>query len=257
MNTASWVQRFAPRPESVARLVCFHHAGASAAVFRPWALQMPEFVEVCAIQLPGHGPRLAEAPLEDIGQIAERVVAALSPLIDRPMFLFGHSMGATLAWETAMTLVDTGRHSPSHLFVSGRRPPHMDDGRSALSHLDEPTFISEIGRRYAPIAKEVLAEPEVLTLLLPALRSDIKALEAHRPAQRTSPLPVPITAMGGASDASAPPDHLDAWRLLTSSHFQRRIYPGGHFYLDERRSTVLQDVSITIRHAVGTGEFAK
>ena len=109
------------------------------------------------------------------------------------------------------------------------------------------TFLQEISRRYAPIPREILAEPSLLDLLLPALRADIRALESYQPQLHDAPLPIPITAMGGDADDSAPARHLDAWRDFTSASFRRQSYPGGHFYVEERRPAVIADVVATIR----------
>jgi medium-chain acyl-[acyl-carrier-protein] hydrolase len=246
-NTASWIQRYAPRPECAVRVFCFHHAGAGAASYRPWALAMPDFVEVCALQLPGHGHRWAERPLDDMPSIVSEAVAAMVPVLDKPYAMFGHSMGATVGAEVAAALARGAWPLPFHLFVSGRRPPHVDDGRSPIGHLDQDTFLQEISRRYAPIPREILAEPSLLELLLPALRADIRALESYRPQLPDAPLPIPVTAMGGEADESAPARHLDAWREFTSASFRRLSYPGGHFYVEERRHAIIADVVATIR----------
>jgi medium-chain acyl-[acyl-carrier-protein] hydrolase len=217
---------------------------------------MPDFVEVCALQLPGHGHRWGEAPLDHMPSIVAEAVSAMVPILDRPYAVFGHSMGATVAAEVVTALAVGARPLPFHLFVSGRRPPHIDDGRSPIGHLDQPTFLQEIARRYAPIPGEILAEPSLLELLLPALRADIRALESYRPQLLDAPLPISITAMGGDADDSAPARHLDAWRDFTSASFRRLSYPGGHFYVEERRHAVIADVVATIRAFLDTRNAA-
>lgn len=243
------MQRFAPRPGCDLRLFCFHHAGVGAAVYRPWALQMRPDVEVCAIELPGRGSRLGEAPLESVSDMVTALLPRLRPELDRPFAFFGHSMGAVLAFETAAALVAAGHAAPGHLFVSGRRPPHMPDPHSPLSELADAEFVVEINRRYGGIRPELLAHPDVMELLLPALRADIRALDRHRPARPTHPLPCPITAMGGDLDGVTPIDHLEAWRPLTAATFTLKQYPGDHFYLDPRRADVLSDLHAPLRLA--------
>ncbi|TXC66112.1 thioesterase [Piscinibacter aquaticus] len=127
MAKVAWVQRFAPRPACDLRLVCFHHAGVGAAVYRPWAVDLPPDVEVCAIELPGRGSRLREAPLDSVARIVSELIPHLQAEVDRPFAFFGHSMGAVLAYETAVALSAAGGPVPQHLFVSGRRPPHVPD----------------------------------------------------------------------------------------------------------------------------------
>lgn len=243
----AWVQRFAPRPSCDLRLFCFHHAGVGAAVYRPWALQMHTDVEVCAIELPGRGNRLREPALESIGAIVAQLLEHLRPELDRPFVFFGHSMGAVLAYEVALALAETGQPVPEHLFVSGRRPPHVPDPMSPLGELPDSAFVAEINRRYGGIRPELLQHPDVMELLLPALRADIRALDRHQPPRPRVALPCPITAMGGEADAVTPMEHLDAWRPLTTAAFAVKRYPGDHFYLDPRRPEVLADLAAAVR----------
>lgn len=245
----AWVQRFVPRPACDLRLFCFHHAGVGAAVYRPWALQLAPEVEVCAVELPGRGSRLSEPALASVDAIVAQLVDHLLPELDRPFVFFGHSMGAVLAYETSLALAEAGHPVPEHLFVSGRRPPHVPDPMSPLGELPDAAFVSEIGRRYGGIHPELLQHPDVMALLLPALRADIRALDRHCPAHPRASLPCPITAMGGDADAVTPAEHLEAWRTLTAASFASRLYPGGHFYLEPRRTEVLADLRAAVRLA--------
>jgi medium-chain acyl-[acyl-carrier-protein] hydrolase len=245
----AWVQKFVPRPSCDLRLFCFHHAGVGAAIYRPWALQVQAEVEVCAIELPGRGNRLREPALESVGEIVALVLANLLPELDRPFFFFGHSMGAVLAYETALALAESGHPVPEHLFVSGRRPPHVPDPMTPLGELPVSAFVEEINRRYGGIRPELLAHPDVMELLLPALRADIRALDRHRPAHPRKALPCPITAMGGDADAVTPAQHLEAWRPLTTAAFALKRYGGDHFYLDGRRAELLTDLAAAFRVA--------
>ena len=96
----------------------------------------------------------------------------------------------------------------------------------------------------------MLAEPELLALLLPTLRADITALETHSWVPGAM-LECPITAFGGATDGTAPPAHLEAWRAMTSGRFQRREFAGGHFYLTEQRLALVADVEAALTPRAG------
>jgi len=114
-----------------------------------------------------------------------------------------------------------------------------------LRHLSDAAFVAEINRRYSGIPPEIAAEPDVLALLLPALRADIAALETHQPSSR-DPLDCPLLVFGGSDDPLTPRAHLDAWRGESRSNFGVRIFPGGHFYLDDCREAVVAEVSRTL-----------
>jgi surfactin synthase thioesterase subunit len=216
-----------------------------ASVYRLWPRLLPESLDVCAVQLPGRENRLNEPRVPSVAQLVEALVPALLPELDLPFAFFGHSMGAVLAAELARALEARGGPLPGQLLVSARRPPHLPGTELPLRALPDATFLAEIQRRYGGIPAEILAQPELLELLLPTLRADIAALELHRPARR-EPLPCPITAFGGADDALTPHAHLEAWRDETRSAFRLRVFPGGHFYLEARRAELLADLAATL-----------
>jgi medium-chain acyl-[acyl-carrier-protein] hydrolase len=57
---------------------------------------------------------------------------------------------------------------------------------------------------------------------------------------------VPIVAYGGDADPNVTSDHLEAWREQTSSMFQRYEFPGGHFYLESARASLLNTLRTTL-----------
>jgi surfactin synthase thioesterase subunit len=245
-----WVYRPKPNGRAVARLFCFHHAGVGGAVYRLWPNGLPDKLEVCAVQLPGRGGRLREPLLSSISAIVDALLPALLPLLDRPFAVFGHSMGAVIGSEFVRALLDRGGPLPEHLVVSGRRPAHVPDSQPLLNVLDDAAFVAEVNLRYGGIPSEVLADAEVMALLLPALRADITALETFHPGRR-APLPCPISAFGGHHDHLTPRAHLEAWRDETLASCRVRVFPGDHFYLEAQRSLVLAELSATLGPMLG------
>ncbi|MEP7311630.1 MAG: alpha/beta fold hydrolase [Pseudomonadota bacterium] len=243
--SVDWLLRQAPRPQAKVRLFCFPYAGVGASVYRLWAAGLPPEVEVCALQLPGRESRLRETPLPTIAAMVDALAHALTAHLDKPFAFFGHSMGAIIAAELARELPARGLPGPAHLFVSGRRPPGMPGTESPLHELGDEDFVAAIVRRYGGIPAEVLRDREVMALLLPCLRADIKALELHRPAQR-SPLQIPVTVFGGAEDRLAPLEHLDAWRDETGAGLRVRVFPGDHFYLNPQRTALLAELTAVL-----------
>ncbi len=246
MTTDRALQRFRPVADPVARLFCFPYAGAGASVYRLWAGGVPRHHEVCAVQLPGREARLREPPLGSVEEMVQEAVAALRPLTDRPYALFGHSMGAVLAYETARALCASSGRAPDYLMVSGRWAPGCSPpALPPIDQLDDRAFADEINRRYGGIPAEIVSDAEVLALLLPALRSDMRALDRYRPAP-LAPLSMPLAAFGGNDDPRVSRVQLEAWRAQTTGPFRVRTFPGDHFYLGPRRGELLAEVATAL-----------
>jgi medium-chain acyl-[acyl-carrier-protein] hydrolase len=237
----SWVMRFRPQAAAALRVVCFHHAGGGASSYRPWAGALPAWLELCAIQLPGREGRFREKPYRHLEDLVAVLAEVIEPLLDRPFAFFGHSLGAILAFEVARALQRRGSRSPVHLFVSGRRAPSRPDPDPAMSHLPERAFVSEMRRRWDGIPAAVLSEPELLQLLLPTLRADIALVENYVYVPG-SPLECPISCFGGTEDPSLRETDLEPWRLQTRDAFSQRMFPGGHFFIQNSRDQVLAAV---------------
>jgi surfactin synthase thioesterase subunit len=177
-----------------------------------------------------------------MSQLVDQVVDALRGWLDRPFALFGHSMGSTLAFELARRLRAQGAPSPIHLFVSGRRAPHLPDHDSPLHNLSEAALLDELVARYGAASSALLRDPELRPLLLPVLRADLEAVETYTYAVQP-PLDCPINAFGGMADPRANAAQLAAWREHTTAAFLMRCFPGDHFYLQPGRVQVLAQVS--------------
>lgn len=237
------VFRPAPREAPVLRLFCFPHAGAGAPVFRLWPQLLPADVELIAFHPAGRGHRLREAPLNTIGGMVDAALDAFDPWMDRPFALFGHSLGAVVASEAARRLQLRG-HAPAHLFVSARAPERQREPE--IHHLPDAEFVAAMNRRYQGIPAEIMAHPDLLALLLPSLRADIRALEHFQlPADRPK-LVCSTTVFGGTRDHQVPMVDLLAWHAETVRPCRIRMFEGDHFYLDPHRTALLAEIASTL-----------
>lgn len=229
------------------RLFCFPYAGGGTPVYRDWQRLLPDEVEVCAAQLPGRGTRLQEPAFTDAGALVEAVAEAITPYLDLPFALFGHSMGAIVSFELARLLRDRHGPAPAHLFVSGRPAPQAPLDRERTFDLPEPLFWEKL-RGLNGTPAEVLEHPELRELMLPLLRADFSVVEtyAYRPGP---PLDCPLTAFGGVADAEVSRAQVEAWGEMTTGPFAARVVPGDHFFLNDpwTRELMLRDIARELR----------
>ena len=227
------------------RLFCLPYAGGSASIYRRWGEVLND-VDVCAVQLPGHGSRFREQPLNHVSELVPELADAMRPYLGLPFALFGHSMGALVAFELARELRRRKWKQPVLLFVSACRALQDPVDGEPISYLPDAEFIREIRKLYAGIPDEVLAAPEFLAIMLPALRADMRILESYRYTHE-EPLDCPISCFGGNQDSHVIPQSLGTWREQTLSTFSLRLFPGGHFFIDSDRATVLQAIADDLR----------
>jgi surfactin synthase thioesterase subunit len=239
MDRDAWLRRFRPAPAAPVRLVCFPHAGGSANYFMAVARAMAPAVDVVSVQYPGRQDRRGEPCVATIDELADLVVRVLDGGDERPVAFFGHSMGATLAFEVALRMGVAGGE-PAMLFASGRRAPST--ARVETVHLGGRRGILAELRALQGTESQLLDDPEVLEMVLPALVSDYRAIETYGP-RTEGRLGCPIVALVGGRDPKVTEAEARAWQLHTTGGFELRVFPGGHFYLTEHSTEVIGLIS--------------
>lgn len=246
---SEWIRCFHPAPDARARLVCFPHAGGSASSHHALSAALTGSVEPLVVQYPGRRERLREPFAERADEVVDAVLGALRGRGDgTPTVLFGHSMGAVLAFETARRMSAEGR-PPAALFVSAARAPSAPRrplaGRLPVSEMPDRELVAYM-RELSGTADEVLSSPDLLPLILPPVRADYRLLErhVHRPGP---PLDCPVVALAGDADPRVAPENVRAWESETKGAFSCHVLPGGHFFLDQHLSYVTDLVASALR----------
>jgi pyochelin biosynthetic protein PchC len=239
-GSETWIRRYHPAPQSPIRLVCFPHAGGSASFFHPVSARLSPAIDVCAVQYPGRQDRRTEANIDNIPDLAEAILQVVRQLADRPLAFFGHSMGATLAYEVALRLEKEGVAPLARLFASGRRAPSRYRPES-VHRYDDQRILAEL-RMLGGSESHLLGDPEVLQMVLPAIRGDYRAIETYRHTPDQT-LRCPVVVLVGDRDPRVSLDEAKAWAGHTTGPFDLRVFPGGHFYLSEHHQEVIRLVS--------------
>lgn len=234
-RSSAWLRRYTPAEEPRSRLICLPHAGGSASYFLPVARALGAKTDVLAVQYPGRQDRRGEPLVPTIGELADLIFEVLRPLADLPLVLFGHSMGATTAFEVAVRLEAAGIR-PAALFASGRRAPSTH--RVERVHtLDDDGLLADLRDLGGTDVAVLDGDPELRQMVLPAIRSDYRAAETYQWVPGTR-LTCPVIALRGTGDSHATEAETLAWQSHTTGGFSMRSFPGGHFFLKDHADEI-------------------
>lgn len=219
------------------RLFCFPYAGAGASIFRIWSELLPEDVELCAPILQGREARVSEPAIADMPGLIGAVIDRVAPRLTVPYALFGHSMGAFIAFELAHAIAARGLPAPVRLFVSAQRGPSLPYPGTPIFDLPDGEFLKGVTERYQRFPPALLREEAFMRVLLPMLRADFTLVENYK-YRATAKLSCPITVFGGKDD-KLPRDQLEAWSNETTAACTVHLLPGGHFFMDSAREELV------------------
>ncbi|MER6623322.1 alpha/beta fold hydrolase [Streptomyces sp. NPDC000931] len=234
-----WFRRHPARGTARRRIVCLPHAGGAASFFHSWGQAFGDEVEVLAACYPGRQERFAEPCLDSMAPLADAVAEQLVPFLGLPVALFGHSMGASLAYEVALRLGDDHGDRLTGLFVSAREAPHLTTPRTVHLRTDEG-LVAE-AKRLGGTDSVLLDDPGLRELVLPALRADFQISGTYR-ASEPVPVRCPVFGYAGDQDSVSVAD-MREWSQVSTGGFGLREFPGGHFYLVAERDRLIRDIA--------------
>ncbi|MEV4434155.1 alpha/beta fold hydrolase [Streptomyces sp. NPDC049555] len=239
-DSIRWFRRYAVTAAPRRRLLVLPHAGGSASFFHSWGAAFDDDTEVLVARYPGRHDRMTDPCIDDMAELTDSVTAALLPFLDVPLTLFGHSMGASLAYELALRLESRHGVRPAALHVSSRKAPHRLTPRPLHTEGDA-ALIAEV-RRLGGTDDALLDDPDLVELLLPAIRADFTLVGTYGP-RSAVPVGCPVHAYVGDEDPAVTPADMAAWADVAPRGFTLDVLPGGHFYLVEQRTALVAALS--------------
>jgi surfactin synthase thioesterase subunit len=236
----TWLRRYHPASEAAHQMLCLPHAGGSASFYYPVSRALAPSVEVLSVQYPGRQDRRHEPLIGSVPELTDQIVAAVRATVDRPLAVFGHSMGATLGFEVVRLLEGAGMQV-SVLFVSGRRAPSTPREEPDYRQYTDADIIREL-RSLNGTEGNLLHDDETLQMILPSVRNDYLVIRDYRFVPGP-PLRCPVVALNGEEDPKVTAAEAEAWREHTSGPFDLQMFPGGHFYLISQAASVIGTVA--------------
>lgn len=231
------------------RLFCLPYSGASAMVYLRWRRAVPSWLSIQPLELPGRGARRDEPFAQHIETLAQALADQIGDAALRPYALFGHSMGALLAFELAHALAARGKPQPAMTFVSGAEAPSCrDPDKHARERSDDE--LRAMLRDLGGTSDAALQSDELMEMVLPVLRADLRMCGRYRPPAR-APLPGAVRVFGGREDAPTAAA-LDAWRRETRSGCAVEMFDGGHFFIHRQETRLLKCIEAALYPALQT-----
>lgn len=234
----NWVSIPRPNPFAEIRLFLFPYAGGSSQIYRQWSKIAPDSLEICLIELPGHGRRFKEKCHLCLETLSEDLLESILPYLNKSFAFFGHSMGALIGYELAKKLLIHYNISPAHLFISAHRSPDCLIEEAPLYDLPEDILIQKL-TELEGMPREIIENRELLEIILPVIRSDFRICETYIP-QNHMPVNCPLTVICGINDNYASFPHMQNWYKYTTDTFEIIKVEGNHFYILENEQKIIR-----------------
>jgi surfactin synthase thioesterase subunit len=245
-NNDKWVfrKRKALVNEVKLRIFLFPPAGSDISIYQKWENYLPSDVELCLIRLPGRGGRVNEPLIDDISILTSEIANDIIQYFDIPYVFFGHSMGALVAYETAVLIYENGHRLPEKLFLSSLKAPnYMNSKNESLLgsttngdeysnlHLMNDEALKNKLYQIGGIPEIIMKDNSYADKLLPIFRNDLKLCETFK-RDDVIRLPVPIDVYGGNADKIVSRKDLEEWKGCSNLKVTITLFPGGHFYFN-------------------------
>jgi surfactin synthase thioesterase subunit len=224
----------------VIKLFCLPYAGGSAMMYNQWKQYLRPGIQLVPIELAGRGKRIHEGLYDNIGEAVEDVFAIIKPTIGHGSYaLYGHSMGALIAYELAQKIGAMGFGLPLHIFLSGRGAPHIKRADEKMYHLmDNEGFKKEVVE-LGGTPPDFFHHPELLELFMPMLKNDFRITETILSGGNIEPLDCALTVFSGITD-DLTAAQCEEWKLHTKRGFHLHYFNGGHFFIHDAGAQVVQ-----------------
>lgn len=238
---ASWIKRVPGRDPGrrAGATVVFPHAGAAAASYRALATALAAGGDTYVVQYPQRADRLGDPAPDTVHDLARDLFDAGPWGRVAPLRLFGHSMGAVVAFEFAR-IAESRDTAVRRLWVSAGPAPS-----AVVAMPDLPTTDDGLLADLADLGgtdPELLADEEFAELLATAVRADYRAVNRYECAPGVR-IAADISVLGARDDHRVDPDALRLWQNHTAGAFEVFLYDGGHFYLDAHVGAVAERVN--------------
>ncbi|MFC8661220.1 thioesterase II family protein [Streptomyces sp. NPDC057199] len=256
MTTTEYLAR-TPQPHGPVRLLCFPFAGGGASTYAHWQRGLDArgaSVDVLPVRLPGREGRSGEPRFTELASLVEELDEELDEVLASPHLLYGHSMGALIAYALIRRRQERGAPLPRAALLAAYRAPHLppprmesdaSSGAGSGSDTDSDSELACALVALGGLPEALLGHPEWLRALLPVVRDDLALCASAGPSG--GPVRVPLHLYAGADDSVIRVPEVAAWRRYAARGCEVRVLPGGHFFLRTHEGRLLDEVAPLVR----------
>lgn len=226
-------------------LYCLPHAGGNSEDYLNWQSDLIDGLYMKAIVFPGCGRRHNEEHISNINELITELTSVIEQDCEEEFYIFGHSMGAILAWEIAKKI----RKKPSGLLLSASLSPSEIPSPRILrmADMNNESFIKEI-KFFNGLDENILSNPFISEIIADKLKRDFKLISQYRYFP-TGKVDIPIMAIVGHEDAHVPAKKMLQWQGYTNNFLGLRAVDGNHFYFNEHPEAVVDAINSMVKES--------
>lgn len=221
------------------KIFCFPFAGGSRYSFNLYKRNLPENIELISLDYPGRGMRVQEPLIKNIYTLVDHMYEEIKGQLDGPYMIYGHSMGALIAFLVTHKILENQREMPERLFITGCRSPLTWYKGKRLFDLPYEEFVEEL-KLMGGVPTQLLADKDSMGFFEPILRADFEVVSSFKYKQKI-PLEIPLSVIIGTDEEVSDEDAL-AWQRETRQPLEFQRLSGDHFFIFEQAQAVMKEM---------------
>ena len=221
------------------KIIFLPYAGGSKYAYRSFLKFLPRGVKAVTPELPGHGSKIDEAPLQSLEQLILNVYEQVKLELNGNYIIYGHSMGSLLGYLLARLILSKNDKPPVFLAFTGCRAPSMIEKRNRKLHLlDSESFWNAIFD-FGGLPVEILENEDLRGMIEVPFRADFKMVETYK--HVAYPIDLPILVINGKSE-NITEEEVSGWHSDSSSTVVLKKIEGDHFFIVGQEKQILEEI---------------
>jgi medium-chain acyl-[acyl-carrier-protein] hydrolase len=236
----------APSESASLKLVAIPYVAGSSAAFASWPARLGKEIELLSVQPPGRDGGSIEGLHKSVTSFVAELGPRLIRELDQPYAIYGHSLGALIAFELSRWLRAAGARQPAHLFLAAYSAPQLPNEMARFFEAWPEDIIERVSDTlwaetlHQIVPPTILEDPALLKRTIPVLAAEMEMVRQYK-YKAEVPLDCPITCFAGSDDVLIPADTMKGWEVQTTSDYRLLVVPGDHLFL-RSQAEVITDV---------------